>query len=294
MRSKNDDEIIQEMHNWFLNQLGCVVGRREFMLGRYEIKVINTTNPIAQSFDEFIRHLQQHEKVAGLLIFNNPRFYREQNRSVMETIQYIAEQVSPITNVCPFDLIRGHKMTTKVPLTCPVTNTSVTYYFYAVAFCPQSGEKNDPLYDKAAEAPYTCVNIISDVFAFSMFVRDEFRRKYQREVYDTNNINILKSHFSHCAELWQSLSKRTINNYKKLTAGSVCPVRMTADGSHWIAPHQDPVFAEITKDTYFHEMPIVYTKPIIDKWVNYFENGVPVDLSKVLNDGFLKNVIVAA
>ena len=289
MRSKPDNEIIQDMHDWFNNQLGCIVGRREFILGRYEIKVINPAEPIDKSFDNFIQALKQYKKVAGLLIFNEPRFYLEQNRSVMETIQYIAEQVSPITNICPFDLIRGQKLTTKISLICPVTNTSVIYSFYTVAFCPQSAEKNDPLYDKAAFAPYTCVNIISDVFAFSMFVRDEFLKKYNTEVYEQNNINTLKLHFSRCAELWQRFSKKTINNYQKITADSVCPVRMTSNGSHWIAPHPDPAFAEIVKDTYFHEMPIVYTKPIIEKWVNFFESKIPVDMSDALNDGFLKN-----
>ena len=44
------------------------------------------------------------------------------------------------------------------------------------------------------------------------------------------------------------------------------------DRTRWMAPHNDPVFAEMHKATYAHEMPVRYAARLAAKWsANLFE-----------------------
>ena len=50
-------------------------------------------------------------------------------------------------------------------------------------------------------------------------------------------------------------------------------VHLSEDHKRWIAPHNDPVFAELKKCPYFHEMPIVYASRLCEKWLGSMFEG---------------------
>jgi len=91
--------------------------------------------------------------------------------------------------------------------------------------------------------------------------------------------------FSKAALLWQRMAETTIRRYEKITDTRLCPVHLTHDLDHWVANHQDPAFAELIKEQYIHDMPNIYTPRLIDAWRDFFDRGVPLDLSELAADG---------
>ncbi len=280
----NDDALLDEVKSWFINCLGCAAGRREFSKNRYMLAIARTTQDARDIFDDYVRALEARETVACLIIC--PTTSQEQKSySVAQEVRRLSALFSPLGEFSAEELATGKALNKKLYLTCPVTNAKILFEdFDAVAFCPQSDDIDDELYDPLMAAPIPAVNFNSDVYAFSMFCRDMSLQKFQREVFElsaTQRGELYKM----VLHGWQSIAQRTLDNYIKMTDVSKCPVYLHDDNQYWFANHQDPAFAESVKELYRHDMPLIYVPKIFCEWEQYFSVGRIPDFSETATAG---------
>ena len=283
---KSDAEILADVHDWMRSKLHCVAGRREFNRGRYMIEVVGART-IPQIFEDFTKRLQNDEAIACLLVFNEPRFY-DKRGNTSGAFYYLAEQVACLGNVSPFDLANGEALSNTVRLRCPVTNQVTDYDdFECIAFCPQSNDEADPLYDPLMASPYPCVNISSDVFAFSKFVDDSAKNFLGKPVHAEQDLARVEDLFGRCVERWQRVATTTIKNFAAATNTNICPVHLSEDQTHWAAAHKDPAFAEQEKVVHHHELPILYGSRIVAEWLAFFKGEQDYSATGLAREGTL-------
>jgi hypothetical protein len=145
--------------------------------------------------------------------------------------------------------------------------------FDAVAFCPQSDDLDDELYDPLMSAPIPAVNFNSDVYAFSMFCRDMSVQKFKREVYELTSAERGQL-YEWVLQGWQRIAEKTLGNYINMTNVEKCPVYLHDNNRYWFANHQDPAFAESVKALYRHDMPLIYVPKGWSEVAMYFP-GIP-------------------
>lgn len=280
----NDAEVLAEVNHWMNVQLPCAAGRREFKRKRYMIEIANRQT-VPDIFERYKKALENQEAVACLFVFNN-HAYSYDKASVFEAFEYLAYQMEPIGNVAAYDLARGAALTNAIELTCPITNTQIMFDdFECIAFCPQSNNPQDPLYDPLLAMPFTAVNLSSDMYAFSKFVADEVQKISGKKPYEIDDLVFLRGLFLRCIDRWQRVAVSTINRYQSLTDTKICPVHVTNDQKYWIAHHKDPAFAEAVKETHKHELPTEYGLRIVESWMNFFQNGQTHQASGLARDG---------
>ncbi len=281
---KPDSQVMEEVLQWMTKKLPCVAGRREFNRGRYMIRIA-TRETVPAIFEEYKRKLASGEVVACLFIFNDPRFYEGQG-DVSEAFHFLAEQMSLITDQSPSALANGAPLTNKIRLTCPVTNLATLYDdFECIAFCPQSNDREDPLYDPLMSTPYPAVNMSSDVYAFSRFVSDSAEIALKHPVHEEHDREKLEKFFDMCVERWQRVAVATIGNFEAITDTSLCPVHVTDDQQYWLAAHKDPAFAEQIKEVHKHELPVKYGRRIVQGWLDHFLAGQRYEAAGLARDG---------
>ncbi len=282
-----DAELLDYVRLWMKKGLPCIAGRRELLKQRYMITVA-TRDTIPDLFKYFCEKLENGEAIACLYVFNNWE-YMKPSKSVSEVFYFLAEQMQGISDVSTHDLANGHALTTKIKLRCPVTETLTTYDdFECIAFCPQSNNPNDPLYDPLLATPVPAVNMSSDMFAFSNFVADVIEQRFQTTVKKLSGDRTeTEKALHHCVEQWQCIAAKTIGNYEALTDTSLCPVHMNAEQDQWIAGHKDPAFAEQIKEVHTHELPTRYGARIVKEWLDFFYNRKLYSASGLARDGTL-------
>jgi hypothetical protein len=183
-------------------------------------------------------------------------------------------------------LANGAPLTNTIRLRCPVTNQLTLFDdFECIAFCPQSDDKADLLYDPLMFAPYPSVNISSDVYGFSRFVSDSALAAWDKPVYEETDIKRIANLFERCVDRWQRVAAATIGNFEAVTDTSLCPVHVTPDKTHWIAAHKDPAFAEQKKEVHRHELPILYATRITERWLRFFTGKMAYDAAGLARDG---------
>jgi hypothetical protein len=280
--------VLEEMTAWFSSGLRCIAGRREFQKGRYLIRVVDDDDDILDLFSEYTRRLAAQESVGCLFVFNEPAFYKSGPASVEDAMAYLSDRMAILSDVPATTLLNGGALNKRLTLPCPVTGAQTEYDdFDAIAFCPQAEDESDPLYDPLMSAPYLCVNITSDIFAFAMFARDTSELHAGRAPYEIEDPAQAKNILSRCAEPWQRMAEKTIKNYAAITNTARCPVHLTEDRRNWVAFHKDPAFAETKKERYIHNMPLIYANAVIDAWASYFDRGESISLSQVSTAGVL-------
>lgn len=266
---KKDSSVLKETEAWFRQGLLCVAGRREFNLNRYAIAIADK-NTVRTIFDSFTAEVGRHEKTACLFVFNDERFY-DGCSDVRSTFHYLAEQMQPISSISPTALANGNALSSSISLRCPVTGVLTTFDdFECVAFCPQSSNWLDPLYDPLMSSPFPSVNLSSDIFAFSFFVKETAQSLLGKDIALINDISRLSNFFDICITRWHKIASRTIGNFEAVTDTKKCPVHITADGDHWVAAHKDPAFAELEKSPHRHELPNIYGHRVAERWLRHF------------------------
>lgn len=280
----DDQQIIEEIREWFTSCLGCAAGRREFSKNRYMLAVARTTQEARDSFEAYVRALEAREVVACLIIC--PTTHPEQRQySVAQEVRRLSALFSPLSEFSAEALATGHALNKKLYLTCPVTNAKVLFEdFDAVAFCPQSDDLDDELYDPLMSAPIPAVNFNSDVYAFSMFCRDMSVQKFKREVYELTPAERGQL-YEVVLHGWQRIAEKTLGNYIAMTDVQKCPVYLHDNNRYWFANHQDPAFAESVKALYRHDMPLIYVPKIFCEWEQYFASGRIPDFSETATPG---------
>ena len=266
------------------NELKCAAGRREFNRGRYMIEIANEAT-VETILGNFKRELGLGNTTACLMVFNSARHYSGRS-NVAQAFHFLAEQVASISNVPPDVLIQGNALSISLDLVCPVTNQMTTFEdFECIAFCPQSGDVNDPLYDPLMYAPFPAVNIASDVYGFSRFVAEAAQAHFGKPAYEVTDFERLGIFFSQCVDRWHRLAVSIIGAFAESTNISLCPVHVAKDNQHWIAAHKDPAFAEIKKEQHIHELPNIYATRIVDSWLDYLVYNRPYSTAGFSRDG---------
>jgi hypothetical protein len=283
-----DATVLEEMTEWLGSGLRCIAGRREFQKGRYLIRVVDDDDGILDLFAEFARRLAAQQSVGCLFVFNEPAFYKHGPASVEDAMAYLSERMAILSDVPATTLLNGGALNKRLTLPCPVTNASTEYDdFDAIAFCPQAEDESDPLYDPLMAAPYLCVNITSDIFAFAMFAKDTSELHSGKAPHEIEDRAEAKNILARCADAWQRMAEKTIKNYAAITNTARCPVHLTEDKRNWVAFHKDPAFAETKKERYIHNMPLIYAGAIVNAWANYFDRGGKLSLSRLSSAGIL-------
>lgn len=280
----SDETVLREMQDWMKGKLPCVAGRREFNRGHYFMNVA-TRDSVPRLFEQYKMAIRSEGAVACLFIFNDPNYYHGR-ADVAQTFAFLAQQMQPISSLPAHELAAGAPLTNTIELECPVTGLVTSFDdFECIAFCPQSNDIEDPLYDPLMAMPYPCVNLSSDVFAFSRFVADAVLKVCGQPAYQEDDLGRLESVLDTCVDRWQRVATATIDKYQSLTDTSLCPVHVTADSQYWIAGHKDPAFAEAIKEEHSHELPVLYARRIVDNWLDHFRGNSDYSASGMARDG---------
>jgi hypothetical protein len=278
------ENVLAEVGKWMGRELRCVAGRREYTRGNYLVRVASrmTVPAILEEFKDRLRH---RSALACLFVFTDP-LYRAKNCDAATAFRYLAGQMSGITEKSAEALAGGAALTISIELTCPVTGQPTIFDdFECIAFCPQSNDKSDPLYDPLMFAPYPSVNLSSDVYGFSCFVAESADSVLGHRVVDECDLGRLSEFFDRCVDRWHRIASKTIDNFAAATDVSRCPVHRTEDGRHWIAAHRDPAFAERSKIAHTHELPVIYAKRIAQRWLDHFSGQQRYDASGLAQAG---------
>lgn len=285
LRSLSDRASLAYMRKWMLNDLPCIAGRRETIKNRYKVEIA-TRDIVPEIFKSYCKDLESGDAIACLLIFNNAE-YMGYEKSVSEVFYYLADQMQRISRVSTQALATGSCLTKEITLRCPVTEAMTKYDdFECIAFCPQSNNPSDILYDPLMALPFPAVNISSDMFAFSNFVSEMVQQRYRKSVVQlSTNKEQTEQALRYCVEQWQRMAVKTIQNYEVITDTSLCPIHLNKSQDQWIAGHKDPAFAEQIKEPHTHELPVLYGKRIVEEWLAFFYKGKTFSASGLARDG---------
>lgn len=283
-------ELLERVNRWFRSRLPCIAGRREFNKNRYMVRR-GRAGRISEIVTEFEQRLLDGSATACFLVFDAPRCQSQWTASV--TFRWLADLMSEVSSVDAESLSSGSPLSLSFTLVCPVTGKVTSFDdFECIAFCPQSSDLGDPLYDPLMYAPYPAVNISSDVYAFSLFVRDSCLRKFGVEPKKVSDLRSLFAFFYECVERWHAVAAQTIDNFARtVTDTKRCPVHVTPDNMHWIACHQDPAFAESRKTPHVHELPALYATRICDAWVEHFTHRTTYNAAGISRAGISSGVL---
>jgi hypothetical protein len=263
---------------WLEGGLQCAAGKREFRLGRYQVSRVRTGGDYARAMAEFRGHVAEHGKTGFLAIFADGT----RCDSVADELKVLGAIMRDAGMTDDADgLVAGKTLATAMEVACPVTGKDTIYEFFSVAFCRNAANPRDPLYDPSLSAPFLAVNTTSDAFAFARLVQDQAMRVWGRPVYemkhDRDAVELL---FRRCVTAWQNMSITTITNYSRVAVDPARGVHLSEDRRRWFAAHNDPVFAELKKCPFQHEMPITYAARLTAKWSANLFDGKPYEPSR--------------
>ena len=258
---------------WLEGGLQCMAGKREFRLGRYQVARFRNGLEYAAALADFRRAVAEHEKTGFLAILATDRSFATAEEELR--VLGAAMQEAGLTRSADA-LITGETLPHALTVPCPVTGEDTIYEFFSVAFCRNAGNPADPLYDPSLSAPFTAVNTTSDAFAFARLVHDQAMRAWGRPVYEMmHDRDAIETLFRRCVTAWQNMSTTTISNYSRVTVDPSRGVHLSEDRQRWFAAHNDPVFAELKKCPYQHEMPVTYAARLTAKWSANLFDGKP-------------------
>ncbi|MCX5493117.1 hypothetical protein OSH11_00205 [Kaistia dalseonensis] len=256
---------------WRDNDVRCSAGKREFQLGRYMVEHVRNGYQFSDALERFRHEAEAHRKTGFLAIV--PSVAEDFPDSLSELRRLGEIMVDAGLADSAGALINGGTVAVPFELPCPVTGMMAIYEFFPVAFCRHAAVVADPLYDPSLSSPFLAINTTSDAFAFGMLVKDLCERHFHCEPYEVQNRHDLERLLQKCAAAWQNMSINTITGYNKIAARPERAVHLAEDRKSWLAPHNDPVFAETVKEMHSHEMPVVYAERLCQKWLSALFDG---------------------
>lgn len=265
---------LDHLARWMATSLACIAGRREFAKGRYMIADLAEEGARA-AVGRFQDEVRQLRKVALICLLPRTPANTDPATPSRQVLREIGAVGAEISGLPAEALLNGAVLELPLLLDCPVTGAATTYSFFGVAFCPQAGNAVDELYDLPLSAPFALINITSDAFAFAMFVRDMSLARHGVAPHQLAAHQQRADLFADCVARWQAFSLHTLSTFAARTAGTRCPVSVSADGLSWQAVHNDPVFAETTKELHSHEMPSVYATSLVAQWTGVLDRSGP-------------------
>lgn len=273
--------VIDKLHQWFTTDLGCQPGRREFARGRFKFYVIEGIDDFSEKYRRFLQELAEHTASGCVFVF--PDIPTTSDVSVEDVFALLGSRLAEFTLRRGFLSSQGEQVNNKITALCPVTNQMADFFdFDFVAFCPQSMNEKDPLYNPSLEMPFACINLSSDVFGFSLLVRDVCSQIFGCLPFQLSDMEKLDHLFERSIELWQRLAMNTMKTYASRTnADLVCPIHVSKSQAHWISTHSDSSFASLKPDLHLQEMPKSYAPRIVEQWRRWFEHGEKMDFAAV-------------
>lgn len=250
---------------WMTSELACIAGRRELARGRYLIADL-AEQDMAQVLVQFQQEVRELRKVALLCLIPRTAANMDPHTPSIEVLRELSCFGAAVSDRRPEELLNSAVLEFPLLLDCPVTGLPTTYSFFGVAFCPQAANADDALYDLPLSAPFPCINITSDGFAFAMFVRDTALERHGVPPHQLAPAELREALFADCVARWQRFSLHTLSVLAERTQGTRCPVRVSDDGRYWQAAHNDPVFAETVKAPHTHDMPKLYAAELVQRW----------------------------
>jgi hypothetical protein len=266
------------VNGWAEGNLLCSAGRRELKLGRYVISAVRTGADFRTELDGFIARVRAHEKSGFLALVGGPV---TRVSTATEEVEHLCRLVAGAGLVDRAeDAWSGNAIPVPVDMACPVTGQPATYTFFPVAFCRNSADRADPLYDPALSCPFTAINTTSDAFAFALLVRDRSRRHFGCDPFEIDDADAVSGLLEASLLIWQKMSVNTMVAFGRLSADLTRAVSLSPDHRYWTAPHNDPVFAEMKKEPHAHEMPVIYGRALVQKWFGTLFEGehLPIGL----------------
>jgi hypothetical protein len=260
--------------DWLDGGLQCAAGKREFRLGRYYVARFRNGSEYAEAFGKFRSEVAEERKTGFLALLVQDE---ADCKSVADELAVLGRAVreAGLTDD-EASVVRGETVGTDIDVTCPVTGEETAYTFFSVAFCRHANNPADPLYDPSLSAPFTAINTTSDAYAFARFVADHAMRAWGcapwEMKHDRDAVELL---FRKCVVAWQNMSITTISNYSRVAGDPARGVHLSDDRRHWVAAHNDPVFAEMEKCPHIHEMPVAYATRLTAKWSANLFDGEP-------------------
>jgi len=255
---------VEVFDEWLAKGLQCSAGKREFKLGRYNVARFRTGTEFAEALELFRPQVAAHEKVGLMAIY----VHDESRCDCAEDELWLLGEAMREAGLADSaeTVINGDTVCVPIDAVCPVTGKMTTFEFFSVAFCRHARNPRDPLYDPSLGAPFTAINTTSDAFALAMLVHDQSMRAFGCPPYEVGKREDVELLFRKCVTAWQNMSINTIRSYGRLAEDSSRGVHLSEDHQSWFAPHNDPVFAELEKCPFLHEMPIVYASRLCEKW----------------------------
>lgn len=263
---------------WLDKGLLCSAGKREFKLDRYHVAPIRDGADFARELEHFRRQVVEYRKVGFLAIYARDTSACRMAEDELWLLGTVMREAGLTSSVAA--LIGGDAVAVPFELVCPVTGEETVYEFFPVAFCRNSGNPQDPLYDPSLSAPFAAINTTSDAFAFAMLVRDQSLRSLGKLPHEVTSRRALEKVMRRAVQVWQNMSVNTIQSYRRVAGGPRRAVGLSEDRRFWTAPHNDPVFAELQKREHAHEMPVVYASRLCEKWLGAIFDDKPVTASR--------------
>ena len=255
---------------WMRTELGCIAGRREYAKGRYAVADLGE-EAMAMAWARFAEDVRSYRKVALLCLIPRTASNMSMSTPSIEVLRELSGFAAQLSASPADALLDSGVLEMPILLDCPVTGAPTTYSFFGVAFCPQAANAADRLFDLPLSAPLPCINITSDAFAFAMFVRDTALGRHGMPPHMMAGKDERDLLFADCVARWQAFSIHTLRGFAARTEGTRCAIRISADGLSWQAAHNDPVFAETSKEPHVHEMPCVYAGALVQHWAEVLD-----------------------
>lgn len=271
-------DVAAMVSGWAGSELMCRAGRREFNLNRYCVAAIRDGQGLRRELDAFLSLAARHEKTGLLTLMGGPI---TRCATVREELTMLAQVVCDAGLVkTPEEALSGKEICLPVEMPCPVTGLPSTYSFFPVTFCRNAANAADDLYDVSLSCPWSAINTTSDAFAFAMMVRDRSRRIHGCDPFDIGVPELVQELFSWSVMAWQNMSVGTIRSFSRKSVRADRAVDLAPGELYWTAAHQDPVFAELTKESYAHEMPLLYGNALAEKWFLALFEGEPFEAGR--------------
>ncbi len=258
------DSTTQTALAWARRELQCRAGRREVQLDRYVITQVRDGEDFRRALDAFLEQARVHSKTGLLALVGGAASLAPTAREEVEHLARLVRAAGLVSS--PEAALRGGEIRLPLQMSCPVTGRASTYSFFPVCFCRNAGRIEDTLYDVSLSCPWSAINTTSDAFAFAMMVRDRAREQFGREPFEIANPEQCRALFERAVMVWQKMSVGTIQAFSRRSMVAQRAVGLSADQRYWTAAHQDPVFAELSKERYAHEMPVLYARALVGKW----------------------------
>lgn len=255
VRIPSDMMLVRQVSDWLTGSLGCLFGRREWYFERYMVAVIGDPADFVKANDLFRARVAAGTHSACLYVVRDPK----QEMGVRDTLQWL--RATFVERLGLSD--RGQVFSQCIKTVCPVTGREVIFPdFDIVGFCPQAGNEADTLYDPGVHAPVVCLNQASDIYGFSIYMREMLDRA------QSQNLGGDESDCTHrIIAQWNDMARKTLEIFRRRTNASLLhPAHISTDGRYYITPHDESTFLEEEKKLHVSEMPQIYLQRLLDEW----------------------------